>query len=341
MDKAARLASLTLLSSWVVASCGGGGSDTGSPPVAAPPPASAPASVEHDILPKTIDPAVDLSLEAHVAINPSPSVTATNVLFVFLPGTDGTPDQYKLILKAGASRGFHTLGLNYQNGPVPVGVVCAASSDTNCFWNVRREIITGQDLSADVAVTSANSILTRLTKAIAYLNTTYPLEGWGQYLSNGAVNWSKVSVGGHSQGGGHAGVLAKMFSMHRACYFASPPDWSIRTNLPAPWMGAQPNVTPTSLQFGFGGLQDPSVPYSQLLPNWTSIGLAAFGAAVSVDGAAAPFNASHMLTTNATPQASNAVGTPLHGLTVRDVFTPVTSAGAPVFDAAWGYLCFQ
>lgn len=291
------------------------------------------------MLPKTIDAAVDTSFEAHVAINPSPSVAATNVLFVFLPGTDGTPDLYKLILQAGAKRGFHTLGLNYQNGPSPVGVVCARSTDADCFWNVRREIITGQDLSTDVAVTSANSILTRLTKAIAYLNTTYPTEGWGQYLVNGSVNWAKVTMGGHSQGGGHAGVLAKLFAMHRACYFASPPDVNNTTLLPAPWEGREPNVTATSLQYGFGGLSDPSVPYDQLSRVWAAIGLP--GAAVSVDSTAAPFNNSHVLTTNATPTAAVSTGVPLHGLTVRDAFTPLSSSGTPLFDPVWAYMCFQ
>jgi len=293
------------------------------------------------VAPTTVDPAITTSTEPHVAITPSPSVVLANRLFVFLPGTEGTPDQYRLILRAAAGRGYHAIGLNYQNGPTPVGVVCAASQDPNCFFNARREIITGADLSPDVSVTLANSILSRLNKTIAYLNQNYPSESWGQFLANGSVNWAKVTVGGHSQGGGHAGVLAKMFSMHRACYFAAPPDWNAAAGSPAAWESGQPNVTPTSAQFGFAGLADPSVPYSQLSVIWQAIGLGTFGAAVSVDSTAAPFNNSHMLTTNATPATSNAVGTPLHGLTVRDAFTPIGSNGVPVFDPVWAYLCFK
>jgi hypothetical protein len=256
------------------------------------------------------------------------------------------PSQYQLILKAGARRGFHTLGLDYPN-PSAVGVLCAASSDPDCFWDVRRTIVTGAPgLSVDISVTPPNAIVTRLTEAVAYLNTTYPGEAWGQYLlASGALDWSKVIVGGHSQGGAHAGVMAKLYAMARTCYFASPPDWNAANhptapNTPAAWE-AYANLTPAAQQFGFGGLQDPSVPYAQLSVIWQTLGLGAFGAAVSVDGNTPPYSGSHMLTTNATPAISNDPGTPLHGLTVRDVFTPLDASGQPVFDAAWGYLCFQ
>ena len=75
----------------------------------------------------------------------------------------------RLILRSGSSRGFHTLGLNYPDSEA-VGFTCAASADPDCFWNVRREVITGSNFSTDVAVAVPDSIETRLTKAIAYLN---------------------------------------------------------------------------------------------------------------------------------------------------------------------------
>ena len=350
-----RLHLAALMSCLVVASCSGGSdtAPTSSAPAPAPappaPPPPAPAYVVRNLLPSTVDPAAvtssDTSADYHVVIPPVAGVTAANRLFVFLPGTSGVPNQYELILKAGARRGFHTIGLDYPN-PTAVGVLCAASSDPNCFWHVRNEIILGgTHLSPDVSVTLANSIVTRLTEAVAYLNRTYPGEGWGQYLlAGGALDWSRVVAGGHSQGGGHAGVMAKLYAMGGACYFSSPPDWNAANhpaapNAPAAWE-SYPNVTAAALQFGFGGLQDPSVPYGNLSAIWQTLGLGAFGAAVSVDSNAPPYGGSHMLTTNAQPNASNAAGQPLHGLTVRDVFTPVDAAGQPVFDPAWAYLCF-
>ena len=339
-----------LWSSFLVASCGGGGG-TGSP-APAPPPAPAPAAfVIRPIAPSTIDPAAvtpsDTANDLHIVIPPLAGVTSANKLFVFLPGTGGVPNEYELILKAAASRGFHAIGLDYPN-PTEVGALCSpanGNSDPNCFWNVRRTIITGDaDSPGVLSVTKPNAIVTRLSKALAYLNQQYPGEGWSQYLdAGGAVVWSKVVMSGHSQGGGHAGVMAKLYPLSRACYFASPPDWDLtaRPTAPAFWE-AYPALTPASQQFGFAGLQDSAVPYAQLSAIWQTLGLGAEASSVQVTSSAAPSGNSHRLTTDLQPNTSTgALGNPSHGLTVRDAFTPLTADGKPVFDAAWGYLCFQ
>lgn len=328
------LCALTVTAAAVLSGCGGDSASTDTAPPDGPPPA-----VERSIAPATIDPRATKAPDPHFTINPSPSVTAKNKLFVFLPGTQGVPSMFELIVQQASASGYHAIGLNYVN-EVPVGVLCAGSSDSRCFWNVRREIILGQDLTNLVDVDPPNSIVSRLSNAIAYLNTNFPSEGWGQYLkSDGTTDWTKVVVGGHSQGGGHAGVMTKLFSMSRACYFSSPPDFD---NGPAEWMTEQQNVGPTP-QFGFAGLSDPSVQYDELSANFQALGLGTSGAAVSVDTNTPPYNGSHILTTNAAPDptATDAGGTPLHGLTVRDVYTPKTSSGSPVFAPAWGYLCFQ
>lgn len=325
--------STTLALTALLAGCGGGGGSAAA--VAPPPPPAQPTSVERDISPVAADPQVSTALEAHVAINPSASVSATNKLFVFLPGTTGIPDYYRLILRSGASRGFHALGLNYPNSEA-VGVICLAE-DTSCFWDVRREVITGVDHSNLVNVDSANSIATRVAKAVAYLNTNYPNEGWGQYVSGGTPVWSKIIVAGHSQGGGHAGVMTKLYSLSRAVYFSSPPDWSVRANAPASWT-TMSNVTPTSSQYAFGNVNDTLVQYSELSVIWQSMGLPALGAAVSVD-ATTSYGGTHLLTT-AVPGTGNSTS-PTHGSTVRDEPTPKNSSGAPIFDPVWAYLCFQ
>ena len=40
-------------------------------------------------------------------------------------------------------------------------------------------------------------------------------------------------LAGHSQGGGHVGVLAKTVALSRAVYFSSPDDWHAPTDMPA------------------------------------------------------------------------------------------------------------
>jgi hypothetical protein len=311
-----------------VAGCGGGGGGGVAP---APPPSG---STERDVAPATVDTNVTTATEPHVAITPSGA--AAGKLFVFLPGTKGHPSYYRLILRSGAARGYHGIGINYPN-PRSVDDVCGSSADS-CFWDVRREVVTGADESALVDVGTADAIVPRLERALAYLNSTYPDEGWGQYLSGASVEWSKVVVAGHSQGGGHAGVMAKLYAMDRAVYFASPAD-SIGGQ-PVAWMSFA-NRTPASQQFGFGNTRDSLVPYNVLQRNWAALGLAGFGSPASVDGqSVGAFGSTRLLTTSVDGETNGVVFSPTHGSTVIDGATPLDAEGKPLFDAVWGYLCF-
>lgn len=316
----------------LLAACCAACTRTGDAPTGAS--ATRPASTERQITPSSTDAAINTADEPHVAINPAPSVTAAGRLFVFLPGTGALPTQYRMILRLGAARGYHAIGLNYPN-PSAVGVLCADDIDADCFWNVRREVITGVNTSALVDVSTANSIVNRLQKLLTSLDRQYPAEGWGQYLTGGAVDWTKVVISGHSQGGGHAGVMTKLYAMYRACYFSSPADWRLLANAPATWT-ARANVTDASKQFGFSHVQDQLVAYTHLLSIWPAMGLGAFGAPVNTDGRSSPYDNSHQLSTTATPVIDGSY----HGATVVDVATPKTTQGAAMFESIWAYLCF-
>ena len=293
-----------------------------------------PSSVERQVTPSATDAAINTADEPHVAINPSPSVTAAGRLFVFLPGTGALPAQYRMILRVGAAHGYHAIGLNYAN-PTAVGVLCADDTDAECFWDVRREVISGTNTSALLDVSPANSIESRLQRLVAFLDRQYPTEGWGQYLTSGSIVWSKVVISGHSQGGGHAGVLTKLYAMSRVCLFSSPADWRLVANLPATW-NVRANVTDAALQFGFTHVQDQLVPYTHLRDIWQAMGLGAFGAPVNADVQLPPYGSSHQLNTTATPVINGSY----HGSTVVDAATPKTAQGAAVFEPVWTYLCF-
>ena len=332
-----------------LAACGGGGASLqGDPPAAAPA-----ASVERQVNATVTDAAitaVPAGREApHVAINPSPSVAQRARLLVFLPGTQGAPSQYTYILRAGASRGFHAVGINYTN-QTAMGSLCQFSADPDCYWTARTEVVfgNGTPVSGQSAITRADSVVNRVSKLLSWLSARYPAEGWGQFLrADETVDWSRVVLAGHSQGGGHVGVLAKTVALSRAVYFSAPEDWNERTNRPAIWTAARPNVTAASVQFGFGSDQDTLVPNAHAFAHWDGLGLARPGAGpVLVDGAAAPFLASRQLRTSLSPNpASTAITAALrfHGVTVVDTSTPVDAAGKPLFDAngVWEYLCFQ
>jgi hypothetical protein len=285
----------------------------------------------------------------HLAINPSPAVAARGKLLVFIPGTQGRPSQYSYLLRAGASRGFHAVGVNYPN-QVAMGTLCQTSADPGCYWNARNVVVFGggTPVSGQSPVTPADSIVNRLNRLLVWLHANQPSEGWDQYLLvDQTVDWRKVVLAGHSQGGGHVGVLAKSVELARAVYFSSPEDWNDLTDQAARWTSTRPNVTPADRQYGFGSDADTLVPNSHAFVHWDGLGLTRPPSGpVSVDAAAAPFSGSRQLRTGLSYNPASTAPTLAlrnHGITVVDVSTPVDGSGRPLFDVngVWQYLCFD
>ncbi len=312
------------------------------PPVSVTPPPSpaASASVEREILPALTNAAITTNLSAHVVINPDPAVAAKGRLFVMLPGTTAVPRFYRFILRTGAPRGYHAIGLTYPNDEA-IGALCATSAVADCAGLARNEVITGTDTSPVVSVDRANSITGRLVSLLTYLSATFPNEGWAQYLVNGQPNWSVITVGGHSQGSGHAAYLAKQQLLDRSVMFSGPSDVGIAAGSVAPWLNL-PNITPASRQFGFTHTSDGLVPLALVTRNWDVLGLSAFGVATSVDTTSPLFANARMLTTNAPPNPGALGLTPdlPHASPVVDVATPLTAAGTPLYAPVWVYLAF-
>ena len=310
-------------------------------------------SVERQVHASTTDSNITAAPSAaeapHVAINPSPTVSPRGRLLVFLPGTQGRPTQYTYILRAGASRGFHAVGVNYPN-QTAMGTLCQFSTDPDCYWRARAEVVfgNGTPVGGQAPVARADAIVNRVGKLLAWLKDNHPQEGWGQFLlPDKTVDWSKVVLAGHSQGGGHVGVLAKTVSLGRAVYFSSPEDWNELADRPAGWTSSRPNVTPASLQYGFGADNDTLVPNAHAFAHWDAMGLSKpLSGAVLVDIVGTPEASSRQLRTSipANP-ASSAPTASLrnHGITVVDASTPLDGNGKPLFDVngVWEYLCFQ
>jgi hypothetical protein len=328
--------------------CGGDDAATPGPsptPTPAPSPTpspapSAPPSVEREISPGLTSAAVDRNLSPHVAINPSPALAARQRLFVMLPGTAAVPRTYRLILREGAARGYHVLGLTYPNDDA-VESLCNASSDPDCAGKVRREVITGANASPLVDVNEANAIVARLIALLAYLDRTFPQEEWGRYLVAGQPDWGRITVAGHSQGAGHAGFLAKLHALDRVVMFSGPADSGSADGEAVSWARLA-NVTPPERQYGFTHRADPLASQAQVTANWAVQGLGLSGAPVLVDGNAPPFGNSRQLLTAASPNP-NPTGpsaAPAHGAPVVDAVTPLTATGSPLFAPVWAYLAF-
>ncbi len=332
MNTAVRSIGPALLMSALLAACGGGGGgDTASPP-----PSSAPPSVERDVLPAATDAAIDTDLDIHFAVNPAPAVAAKQRLFVFLPGTFGKPQNVRAIVREAAASGLHAIGLNYPND-VTVGSLCSGSADSNCYGNVRAEILTGADSSNLVGITRANSIENRLIKLLQALHGQAPTEGWSAFLiSAGQPDWSRIRVAGHSQGGGHAAFIAKRYVVDRALYLSSPAD--AVAGQPAPWILAA-GATPGASQAGFIHVRDELTALAVASAAWQAMGMT--GPQTSVDGASAPFGGARQLTTDAAPNPSGTARAPFHGSTVSDDVTPRAADGSPLFAPVWRSLAFD
>ena len=311
-----------------------------SQPTPSPTPTSAPASVERSVPPAQTSTAITSNLSPHFAINPDPQVTSRGRLFVMLPGTRGTPVNSREIVRTGASRGYHALGLTYPNDD-SVQELCGNSPDPDCAGKARREVVTGEDSSPLINVNPANSIITRLTVLLQFLQTNFPDEGWGQFLRNGQPDWGRITVAGHSQGAGHAGFLAKLVLLDRAVMFSAPGDTGMGVNGTALWL-SQPNVTPASRLYGFTHTEDELAPFRRVTASWQAIGLGALGPLFSVDGASTPFGNSHQLTTSAfpNPNPTGPTASPTHGAPVVDTVTPRDAQGRPIYAPVWIYLAF-
>lgn len=257
------------------------------------------------------------------------SVSPKNLLLVHLPGSYGEPKRATLFGSLAANQGFHSIGLMYPNVPT-VGSFCTNNSDLSCFEKVRREIIEGVDYSNEISIAFNEGIHNRIKKLITYLSANFPNENWEQYLDdNGEVVWEKIIVSGHSQGGGHAAVMAKYFPLKRALCFSSPKDWNNTIGNPPPWLSSSNWFTSRSDVYVFNHVLDV---HDQQVIIWDSLGLNAFGAIVDVDNNIAPYNQTRQLSTNYVVTSGDE-----HASTIQDNKTPKINS-VPVFEPVWNYM---
>lgn len=285
------------------------------------------------IAPQTTDANITTNLNNHyVSINRA--VAPKNQLFVFFPGTGGVAFNYLEVNNTAADLGFHAVNLTYPNNEAVNDLCGAPNTNLDCYGNVRLETKDGTDRTSLVSVSRPNSIENRLIKLLIYLRNQAPNDNWGQFLINDStVNWSKIIVSGHSQGGGHAGIIGRFHAVVRVVMFAAM-DFNGPTNSPANWISvpaSTPNASTPDKFWAFSHTRDEQVNYT-LLSNriWTAYGMNSFGAIVNIDSSAPPFNNTHSLTSNL--ECDN-----FHGCIVADARL-VRQNGVPIFKPVWEYL---
>ncbi|MBD5654801.1 MAG: hypothetical protein IAI50_06420, partial [Candidatus Eremiobacteraeota bacterium] len=234
------------------------------------PGASLAAPALTSIKPSVVDPGIDPAYDSPNEVG-APTARARGRLFVFLPGSGVTPAQYMKIVQEALRQGFNAIGLEYPNG-TSIQQLCQKSHAAACPSLVRNDTITGKMPNRFVKVQRRDSIAGRLISLLGYLAQHDPNGHWSQYLSDGSIVWSRVVVGGHSQGAGNAAYIGKLFNVAGLCDFDSPVDVdpTAPTPLPAPWLSGK-NVTPVEREFGFTNKLDRIAPYAQVVADWNAI----------------------------------------------------------------------
>jgi hypothetical protein len=288
------------------------------------------------VLPRSTDACMTQAADSHFAFRAT-GVTSVGRLLIFLPGTGAIAQNYQLILAQAARAGYHAVGISYPNDE-RVSTLCIGQP-TSCYAATRLEILTGIAGSPVVDVNRTNSIENRTIRLLRFLDGTEPSAGWRQFLlTDSTIDWSRISISGHSQGGGHALFAAQRYSVFRGSAYSTYGDVLAGSGAPAPWV-TQPYATPVNRLAGFMSTADEMVSVATALTTWSSIGMT--GTVVNVDSTAAPYGAAQRFVTSAVPENPSLVIGPNHNVVVVDVNTPkVGAARTPVFADVWRAVSF-
>jgi hypothetical protein len=298
--------------------------------------AAAPGAQERVFFaPSATDPEITQFDNSHYAVV-DPDVPARELLVVFLPGSGGVPFFYTDFIENAASLGFHGLGLMYPNA-TPINQLVAVNDPLNpeAALLARLEVIDGADRVSYLEVNRTNCIENRLLKALQYLDATRPSMGWDSYFAGDTILWSKLILCGHSQGGGHAGVMAKTRTVHRCLFFGSMDYWAAGDR-PYDWMSLPP-LTPISQWFLLAHERDQLLDFGRMQTAASALDVDRYGAFLRAESASdADFRGRHFLSTNLEP-ARGAAGS-YHSTMISDADTPREADGiTPVLKPAWDY----
>jgi hypothetical protein len=284
---------------------------------------------EYWVYPSTTDPAIT-TFNATNFVSVQTGGILKNLLFVNIPGTNRTPSQCKVIAQKAVAMGYHAISLTYPNTTAG-NPLCGPTGDTTCHRRLRREVVDGVDRHPSIAITPTNSIINRLTKLLIYMHKVQPAQGWGQYIVNGQINWSKVIIAGHSQGGALAGVIGRFYPVKRIIMF-SMVDFLNNGKIPD-WEKLSFN---NANYYSLINMNDELVPWSKVNAVWTAAGWKAYGNYINVDWNPYPYNNSHLLISTYKPTSTSL--DPYHNMTGVDSYFPKYANGKYVYEKAWEYL---
>lgn len=249
------------------------------------------------VAPNQTDPAYTASLDSHLVVRNTS--TQLDKLFLFIGGTGSNPRSYRTISNFAGNLGYDVINLSYVNTVAAASL--AGSADSLVFDTYRQEVCYGTPLSLEVAVDTFNSIYARTVKLLNHLNSSYPTQNWGQYLlTPDLLDWSKIVVGGHSQGSGHACYFGKLNVVRRVLLFSGPNDYSTHFSNSAKWLRT-PGLTPVNQHYAYLSLEDEIVDFDKQLSGLQSLDLFPTYDTTYVDNSSAPYGNSRCLYTTQAP----------------------------------------
>lgn len=207
----------------------------------------------------------DNAMAYHYALEPNGAPRGELVLY--LNASLATPaaqiaDPTQNFYSALAADGFHVLALAYRSTAV-VAVMC--KSDAGCYGASRETLIRGTHIDGAASALSDmhedEGVVFRLDAALRLLARERPQAGWDRFIEGSAsspaerIVWSHISAAGHSQGGGHAAHLGRLFALRRVVQLSSTCD--AVDGSPAPWTAAS-EPWATSPATAFYGLAAPT-----------------------------------------------------------------------------------
>ncbi|UKN03701.1 T9SS type A sorting domain-containing protein [Paracrocinitomix mangrovi] len=262
----------------------------------------------------------------------NPQCIPQNKLLVHMVGTYDNPGSTLLYPSLAANNGIHVVSLKYPNDQA-AQQVCGGSTDIDCHFKFRKEIIEGIDYSTEISVDSVNSIYNRLIRLLQYMGTNYPTQGWDMFYTGDSIHWNMLMLSGHSQGGGHAPIIAIDKPVNRVLMFAAPNDYSVNFGQVATWTSMS-HAAADSVYFSFNNINDQVAEYNWQYSGALNLGEGAYGDTVNIDYNECPYSYTHNLYTTIDSVTYNSN----HSMVIIDNFTPISGTGSPLFEEVWAYM---
>jgi len=281
-----------------------------------------------EVPPGEANPLAKSWLEPHLAIAPE-APAARPVLWIFLAGSFGRPTRQTAILRSMAECGHWALNLRYPNDWTINGLA-RNDPDPAIHEKLRLQVLDGRSRAAKpLLMQPHDSIMARLASALKWLATRHPEGGWNQFVGSAEPHWDRIAAAGHSQGGGHAAILAREITLQRVVMLASPHDL-LPNGSPAPWM-LDTGMTPMDRYFGFAHTEDHG--FAKIDVAWQALEMDRPHGIAQVDGHDAPYGGARALVTSQKVPEGR-----YHGSVAVDRFTPMGASGEPIYAAVWEYL---